>query len=243
VSILSSAFVARTKGHITKRAKIHVLPVTTTITTTIMKSATASVLLSFIISSLAQKSPPLLDRTGPFYIQLVGSRNASLNGLYINTCHVGAATEVLCIPPSTEKPNPRSEFYLNNTKEYSPNEGMITWNLSPQPGYSSAVVLGGGLTSNIVIPTLGPPRAPDYPNILGFDEKDMMYIPSGFDDSKQWNEPGYNPHKKLYRWAICEIVHQPGGYRYTTFVWTVGPSKTEYEIPCVAVEAKRVKIG
>jgi hypothetical protein len=67
-------------------------------------------------------------RSKPFYLVAI-SDDDSINGTAFNACHEGAAFEGLCKGLKVSKSNPKFTTYNFNYTKFSPNDGLLTYEL------------------------------------------------------------------------------------------------------------------
>jgi len=189
-------------------------------------------LLSGSIASLSEK----------FKLQLV-SQDKSFDGKFANACHSGAALAVICV---NYYPGPGNDFYVNTTTSSpppgrKPASGVLTYdlNLGGNYTYPSTSEFGSDLTSTTAVLSFGPgsPTTRNSFNTIGFDDKDLLYIPAGYDTTKRIEDQ--KPRPPLYNWAVCKIYSGSANYHYDTLVWVIGGGKGE-DKSCVSVGVKRV---
>jgi hypothetical protein len=94
-----------------------------------MRTAFTSAALAVLAGSTtvaAQRGfPDGLKSTAPFYLQLSAPDNSSIDGLFLEACHTGAAASTLCVSEQ-RPPFPKPEtghFYLNYTDDA--NQGIL----------------------------------------------------------------------------------------------------------------------
>lgn len=192
-----------------------------------MKTFTIVSLLGLAASVSAQYT----NQTGPFYLKLE-SKNETINGLYLFSCHAGAAIEGLCY--GSDGPSTLGEynaFYFNysGTQQFGDSEiGTITWNEPANVdgsvvNVSEAVQFSYPSTSNVAVPLFFPGE--DTNVALGFDDKKELFLVSYYDDSTI--VAGQYPNstgKAYYKWVTC--YQQVGGYFYYAVGWVTGGAPT-----------------
>jgi hypothetical protein len=177
-----------------------------------MKSFTFASILALVAAVSAQNTVP--TQSAPFALKIKSS-NATLNGLYLYSCHAGAAEEGLC-PGS----GPGDAYYLNASAAV-PSSGSLVWNLpvgmsGGVVNVSSTVNMVYHPSSNLAVPLFQPGgyAVSDW----GFDADQKLFISDWYDETKavalHQPQPASNHY---YNWVICWTW--VGGYWYQGLAW------------------------
>ena len=191
----------------------------------------ASIFASIFVFVASQVAAQYTNQSAPFYL-IVHSKNSTLNGSSLVTCHEGAAIEGLCLNgPITDTNSAYSTFQFN-TSSYG-TQGVLTFSLPVNEGtlnVSEPMQLSYNPTSNVAVPLFEPGYGVTY---VGFDRSNKMYIQGYIDDTV--TPPSVNTSKNYNRWYICQTY---AGYSYTTLAWVMGSHSPENP-SCVKVDVVR----
>jgi hypothetical protein len=176
------------------------------------------------------------NQTAPFNLVLV-SKNKTIDGQYLYSCHEGAAIEGLCL--AGKKPTVSNQFNFNySSQSVTPNPTLGT------PGYVTWVLHGGNFnesealglyndpTSNVALPLFEPGYSA---TVMAFDDKNLLNIQGYVDDTV--SPPKAGDWVAYYRWYACTTYYS--GYTYQTLAWALGAGKPQNPT-CVKVDVKRV---
>jgi hypothetical protein len=168
---------------------------------------------------------------GPFRLQLT-STNAAYNNNFVSVCRTGADIFMFCLGGNG------AGFFLNTTSEV--NRGILveTFDYGTY-NRSFALTLTPSLTSNLATSTIHSVQYAYQATTVGFDEKDLLYLDGGLDESKMPATPPVS-EGKLYRWVACKTLGPYGGVT-NTLAWLVGNGKSANPT-CADVSVKRIKI-
>lgn len=198
-----------------------------------MRFSTLSVLLGAAATgALAQE-----QQDGPYGLQIVDAEDASLNGLWVDACHGGAAIDVPCLGNDSST---RELFYHNHTtggdfgpiiRYFTIDQGGDEPTRVPQP-----LSLTFNPSSNVAAGLLSVGTA-QMPVNVAFDADNKLYVQAYFDDSKF--VPSERPQTgtfDLYKWHVCWTL--TSSYYYQSLAWvSVGNPNNP---TCTAVNVTRV---
>ncbi|OIW33378.1 hypothetical protein CONLIGDRAFT_174127 [Coniochaeta ligniaria NRRL 30616] len=189
-------------------------------------STTSSVLALAAASTGSAQTTTYTNQSAPFTLQIANSANASLNGLYLFSCHAGAAIEGICVGGSTPISGASSTFYYNTTDTdvsgSDDGQGLLVWNLpvSGLPGTDhvsqSAALQPYRPGTNVVVPLFGF----DAGTPVHFDD-DKLTIKDYYNDANYvaGQFPDSTPAETVYNnWYSC-WTGVGGGYTYEALSW------------------------
>jgi len=196
------------------------------------------VLLFFATNVTAQRNN---QNQSSLFSLVLKSRNSSISGSVLGPCHIGAATEALCLTKTTDLPANYSTafFHFNTTGDDidtvpSPGAvGVLSYALPLVSGpLTSPMVLAIDPTSNVAVPQLTPSIL-DTTGVA-FDSDGKMNIQGSIDDTVY---PQVYKTIPYYRWYACYT--NDIGYTYQTLAWVIGPREPENPT-CIKVDVVRV---
>ncbi|TVY33463.1 hypothetical protein LOCC1_G007636 [Lachnellula occidentalis] len=178
------------------------------------------------------------NQSAPFNLVL-SSKNSTLNGSTLGSCHEGAAIEGLCVAGPLNIDSGKYTFNYTTTQATEPTgvnvTGLLTWLLvGGNFEVSSPMQLDPVPTSNVAVPLLQPSESGQ---LVSFDAHNKLVITRYLDDTKPL--PNYSS-KPLSNWYACTTY---AGYLYQTLAWVVGTEHAKPQNPtCQKVEVIRVFI-
>ncbi|KAI2465522.1 hypothetical protein F4781DRAFT_408876 [Annulohypoxylon bovei var. microspora] len=189
-----------------------------------MKLQLSSILLGLAASVVSAQDT---NQTGPFFLQITGQQNSSING-FANSCHAGAALEGLCYSPGEVPAVTLASYqywfnYTGYTTVDGAEVGQVTWKLpyTDQNGNAAEepqlLGLQYILNSNVASTLFGISSSGIN---VGFDTDGKLFGWNYYDDSTF--TPGTNPApdgtgKAYYQWYACYIYYT--GYYYQAIGW------------------------
>ncbi|TPX12139.1 uncharacterized protein E0L32_007254 [Thyridium curvatum] len=173
---------------------------------------------------------------GPYALKIVDAEDASLNGLWVDACHSGAAIDTPCFSADAAG---RELFYHNHTatgeagpliRYFNVDTGGDTPTRVPQPlslTYVPSTNVANGLLS----------VGNTDPLNVAFDAAGKLFVRDYYDDSKfaagERPQPG---SYDLYHWQVCWNL--ASSYYYQSLAWVT--SGNPHNPTCVAVNVTRV---
>jgi hypothetical protein len=192
-----------------------------------MKFTTPSSLLALAAAS-SVSAQSYTNQSAPFTLQIANSANASINGLYLYSCHSGAALEGICLGGTTPNAGTSSTFYYNTTDtdtDPNPNpsgisEGLLVWNLpigSDVVESQAASLNFYNAGTNVVTFEFGFNAG----RPVHFTDDNKMTIPDYYNDANyvQGQFPASTPDPTIYnQWYVC-WTGVGVGYTYEALAW------------------------
>jgi hypothetical protein len=172
-------------------------------------------------------------QSAPFNLQIV-SDNPAYNATYLSWIRAGPYYMRLVFSNVTYG----VDFYLNSTQ--SPGYGIlgVDQKFISTPNFTVPLSLrvSSNLDTNVASTLMDNSKGTDK---VDFDDKGLMYLRAGFDDSIMPNATLMvkNGSHNLYRWVACNDLGPYGGV-IDTLAWVVGGKPQNPT--CVDVSLKRV---
>jgi len=191
-----------------------------------------SILASVLAFTSSLVSAQFNITSKPFAL-VINSKNKTLDGTALFSCHEGAAIEALCI----------GKKLGTNDYQYNFNTSFYDTSNKPKTGYIAWVLKGGNfqlsqplsisptIFTNVAVPLFTPA---EYGTLVQFDKKNKLNIPGYIDDTV--SPVDLNAPKDYYRWYVCDTYV---GYAYTTLSWAVGKAAPQNP-SCQKVDVVRV---
>lgn len=203
-----------------------------------MKTQVLSLLALGASAVMAQE----YNTSAPFTLKLESS-DASIDGVYLYSCHAGAGIEELCL--TTEGGGTASTYFLNESDYNNVGDfptGPLVWNLLVNIGdvptnVSSGMTFNYNPGSNVAIPAFGLSSGGQY---VGFDGDDHLFTSSYYDESTfvAGVYPNTSSNYPIYHWQACWNYF--GGYYYHALGWVT--AGTPYNPTCSSVSVVRTFI-
>ncbi|KAJ9155053.1 hypothetical protein NKR23_g2266 [Pleurostoma richardsiae] len=182
----------------------------------------ATVISATLLALAASAAAQRYNTSAPFALK-IESANATLDGVYLSSCHAGAAIEELCLAGTTA-PGSYGTYYHNTTADLDVegfHTGPLFWNL---PANVDGVLqnVSSGLSflyrpfGSVALPLLQPGSGEIN---VGFDADAKLFISndlieSTFTDSSY---PNYTAPFPVYQWFACFNYNL--GYYYQSLGW------------------------
>ena len=192
-----------------------------------MKTAIAAIISAALLGANAAPTKRTVGGA-PFYLSL-GSSDATLNGVKLGTCQIGAGIESICAYPDDV-----ALFQSNTTSGNLPpgvtDAGKLVWYLQEDPQVMGLNTL---IDSNVAPAIFGL----DAASVVGYNEDQKMGFINYYNDAT--NPPSYINGGELLtdRWRMCQYNFE--GYVYNTLSWEYGSSAAT-QPSCQAVTVTRI---